>query len=104
MAHARRRAHNKNPTFVNLKEGMITRIRQRLNIIGCPRPGVICQRHGHSLTSAVTQPDIRAAPRGTAIAITRVFNAHQARTALGCHREPVRAAQCQLQVPRTTVR
>jgi hypothetical protein len=37
MACARRRAYDKNPTFVDLKAGMITSIRQRLNI-GRPRP------------------------------------------------------------------
>ena len=51
MAHTRRRAHNKNPTFIDLETGMITGIRQRLNIIGCPRPGMVCQRDAHNLTS-----------------------------------------------------
>jgi hypothetical protein len=51
MAHLWCRAHNKNPTFVHLKAGMITGIRQRLNIIGCPRPGVVGQRDAHNLTS-----------------------------------------------------
>ena len=51
MAHSRRGAHDKNPTFVDLEAGMITGIRQRLNIIGCPRPGVFCQRDAHNLTS-----------------------------------------------------
>jgi hypothetical protein len=30
---------------------MITSIRQRLNIIGCPRPGVVDQRDAHDSTS-----------------------------------------------------
>jgi hypothetical protein len=51
MACSRRRAHDKNPTFVDLKAGMITGIRQRLNIIGRPRPDVVCQRDAHNLTS-----------------------------------------------------
>ena len=51
MAYSRRRAHDKNPTFVDLEAGMITGIRQRLNIIGCPRPGVVCQRVAHNLAS-----------------------------------------------------
>ena len=38
------------------------------------------------------------------IAVTGKFNAHHARARLSCHQEPIRAAQCQLQVPRTTVR
>jgi hypothetical protein len=38
------------------------------------------------------------------IAVTGMFNAHYARARLSCHPEPIRAAQCQLQVPRTTVR
>jgi len=38
------------------------------------------------------------------IAVTGMFNAHHARARLSCHPEPIRAAQCQLQVPRTTVR
>src|ERR1039457_2261805 len=38
---------------------------------------------------AVIQSDIRAPPQGTGIAITGVFNAHHARTALGCHRKPI---------------
>jgi len=51
MACSRRRAHNKNPTFVDLETGMITGIRQRLDIIGCPRPGVVDQRDAHDPTS-----------------------------------------------------
>ena len=51
MAFSRRRAHDKNPTFVDLETGMITGIRQRLNIIGRPRPGMVCQRDAHNLTS-----------------------------------------------------
>jgi hypothetical protein len=38
------------------------------------------------------------------IAITGMFNAHHATAVLGCHREPIRAVQCQLPVPRTTVK
>lgn len=51
MAHARCRAHDKHPTFVDLEAGMIIGIRQRLDIIGCPWPGVFCQRNAHNLTS-----------------------------------------------------
>ncbi len=51
MTHARRRAHDKNPSLVDLETGMITSIRQRLDIIGRPRPGMVCQRDAHSLTS-----------------------------------------------------
>jgi hypothetical protein len=40
MAHSRCRAGDKNPTFVGLKAGMITGIRQLLNITRCPRSGV----------------------------------------------------------------
>jgi hypothetical protein len=36
MAHSRRWAHDENPTFVDLEAGMITGIRQRLDIIGWP--------------------------------------------------------------------
>jgi hypothetical protein len=50
MACSRRRAHDKNPTSADLEAGMITGIRQRTVIIGCPRPGVFCQRDAHSLT------------------------------------------------------
>jgi hypothetical protein len=50
MACSRRRAGDKNPTFVDLKAGMVTGIRQRLGIIGCPRPGVFCQRDAHDVT------------------------------------------------------
>jgi hypothetical protein len=38
------------------------------------------------------------------IAVTGMFNAHHARARLSCHQEPIRAVQCQLSVPRTTVR
>jgi hypothetical protein len=38
------------------------------------------------------------------IAVTGMFNAHHARARLSCHQEPLRAAQYQVQVPRTTVR
>jgi hypothetical protein len=31
-------------------------------------------------------------------------NAHYAPAVLGCHREPIHAVQCQLPVPRTTVK
>ncbi len=41
MAHPRRRAHDKHPTFIDLEAGMITSIRERLNIISCPRPCVL---------------------------------------------------------------
>jgi hypothetical protein len=51
MACSRRGSHDKNPTVVDLKAGMITSIRQRLNIIGRPRPGMFCQRDAHDLTS-----------------------------------------------------
>jgi hypothetical protein len=50
MACSRRRARDKNPTVVDLKAGMITGIRQRPGIIGCPRPGVFCQRDADNLT------------------------------------------------------
>jgi hypothetical protein len=60
MAHTRRRAHDKNPTFVDLEASMITGIWQRLDIIGCPWPGVFYQRDAHSLTSR-RQSDICAA-------------------------------------------
>jgi hypothetical protein len=54
------------------------------------------------------QPPARPQPRLTdashSIAITGMFNAHHTRARLGCHQEPIRVAQCQLQVPRTTVR
>jgi hypothetical protein len=62
MACSRRRGHDKNPTVVDLKAGMITGIRERLNIIGCPRPGMSCQRDAHNLTSRRHQSDIRAGP------------------------------------------
>jgi len=51
MAHPRRRAHDKHPTFIDLEAGMITGIGQRLDIISCPRPGVLYQRDVHNLTS-----------------------------------------------------
>jgi len=51
MAHARRRAHDKYATLVDLETGMITSIRQRLDIIRCPRPGVLRQRGAHDVTS-----------------------------------------------------
>ena len=35
----------------DLEAGMITGIWQRLDIIGCPRPGVFGQRNAHNLTS-----------------------------------------------------
>ena len=38
------------------------------------------------------------------IALTGMFNAHPARARLSGNPEPIRAAQCQLRVPRTTVR
>jgi hypothetical protein len=38
------------------------------------------------------------------IASTGMFNAHHTRARLSCHQEPIHAAQCQLQAPRTTVR
>ena len=65
MAHARRRAHDKHPTFVDLEAGMITGIWQRLDIVGCPWPGVLYQRNAHalhlpassSLTSAWPHPE-----------------------------------------------
>jgi hypothetical protein len=38
------------------------------------------------------------------IAVTGMFNAHHARARLGCQQKPIDAVQCQLQVPRTTVR
>ena len=38
------------------------------------------------------------------IAVTGMFNAHYARARLSCHEEPIRAAQCQLPMPRMTVR
>lgn len=36
--------------------------------------------------------------------VTGMFNAHHARSALGCHQGPICAAQCQLPVSRTTVK
>ena len=51
MTHPWRRAHDKNPTFADLKAGMITGIWQRIGIIGCPRPGVFCHRGAHNLTA-----------------------------------------------------
>ena len=62
MAHARRRAHDKNPTFVDLETGMITGIRQRLDIIGCPRPGVVASATLMIPPPAVTQSDIYKGP------------------------------------------
>jgi len=64
MAHSRRRAHDKDPTFVDFKAGMITGIRQRLDIIGRPWSGVLYQSSAHvphllrssSLTFARTRP------------------------------------------------
>jgi hypothetical protein len=50
MACSRRRAHDRNPTVVDLETGMITDIRQCLDIIGCSWPGMFCQRDGHNLT------------------------------------------------------
>jgi hypothetical protein len=38
------------------------------------------------------------------IAITGPFNAHHARTAPGCHRKPIGAAQCRLPLPKTAVK
>ncbi len=56
----------------------------------------------------LAQPTARPQPRLTdashSITVTGMFNAHHARARLSCHLEPMRAAQCQLQVPRTTVR
>jgi hypothetical protein len=49
-------AHDKHPTFVDLKAGMITGIGQRPGIIGCPRPGVFCQRDAHLPPSSSLAP------------------------------------------------
>jgi hypothetical protein len=51
MAHSRRRAHDKHPSFIDLEARMITGIQQRLNILGSPRPGVFYQRDAHNLAS-----------------------------------------------------
>ena len=51
MTHARRRAHDKYSAFVDLETGMITGVRQRLDIISCPGAGVLHQRGAHDLNS-----------------------------------------------------
>jgi hypothetical protein len=51
LSHARHRAHDKNATFVDLETGMITSVRQRLNIISRPGTGMLHQRGAHDLTS-----------------------------------------------------
>jgi hypothetical protein len=59
MAHARRRAHDKYATFVDLETGMITSVRQRLDIIRRPGTGVL-RRPGHILQDTGS----RRTPRG----------------------------------------
>ena len=54
QCHAARHAFSKKPTFVDLETGMTTGIRQRLGIIGYPRPGVVDQRDAHNLKVPVT--------------------------------------------------
>jgi hypothetical protein len=56
------------------------------------------------LPNAPARPKPRLTDASHSIAVTGMFNAHHPRASPSCHQEPVRAAQCQLQVPRTTVR
>jgi hypothetical protein len=130
MTHARCRAHYKYATLVDLETGMITSIRQRLDIIRRPRPGVLHQRGAHDPTSRRSSVWHPRGPAGTRSRPTRRdrygsplispavpwsrsqpghrrrqhvqrARAHAARTGYG---EPIRAACCQLPPPISTVR